>query len=277
MKALTQASDNPTEILLRETIKRSPKWARRLILSGYRGSHAHGTFVPPDDPNGTDDIDVFGVYTMSKEYYYGVTGYLRQHDTFTSAGEELDIESHELRKFLSLLCKGNPNVHSHLWLDPADYFMLSRAGRILLARRSGFLSQKVLWAFTGYAYDQLNRMTKFEKKGYMGQKRELVVQTHGYDIKNAAHCLRLLYTGLELARTGKLVVKLSGQIRDIVLEVKTGKWSFEQVQGRARAMFEEFHAEKDKSVLPPTVDYAFADDTAVAVLNAWYEDLEQTP
>jgi predicted nucleotidyltransferase len=275
MKALTQASGAPTEILLRAMIDRSPKWARRLVLCGYRGSHAHGTYLPPEDPHSTDDVDVFGVYVASREYYSGVTGYLRQHDTFTSAGEELDVESHELRKFLHLLCKGNPNVHSHLWLDPADYFMVSRAGRVLVARRAGFLSQKVLWSFTGYAYDQLARMTKFEKHGYMGAKREKVVQEHGFDIKNAAHCLRLLYTGIELARSGKLVIKLTGEVRDTVLAVKRGEWSFERVQGRARTLFEQFHAEKDTSVLPPTVDYQFADETAVAVLDAYHEDLEQ--
>ena len=275
MKVLAQASGARSETLLRAAIERSPKWARRLVLSGYRGSHAHGTYLPPEDPHSTDDVDVFGVYVASREYYCGVTGYLRQHDTFTSAGEELDIESHELRKFLALLCKGNPNVHSHLWLEPEDYFGISRAGRILLARRVGFLSQKVLWAFTGYAYDQLNRMTKFEKRGYMGAKREQIVQQHGFDVKNAAHCLRLLCTGIELARTGKLMVRLTGEIRETVLAVKRGEWSFEKVQARARTLFEEFHAEKDKAVLPPTVEYRFADETAVAILDAYYEDLEQ--
>lgn len=276
VKALVRSMDSPRETLLRATIERSPKWARRLVLCGYRGSHAHGTYIEPTDKHGTDDVDVFGVYAATREYYCGITGYLRQHDTFTSAGEELDIESHELRKFLALLVKGNPNVHSHLWLDPADYFLLSRAGRVLVARRSGFISQKMLWSFTGYAYDQMNRMTKMEKKGYMGAKREAIVVEHGYDIKNAAHCIRLLHTGIELARTGKLVIKLDGEIRDTVLAIKSGQWSFESVQARARTLFDQFHAEKDKANLPPTVEYAWADETAVAVLDAYYEDLDQT-
>jgi predicted nucleotidyltransferase len=261
-------------VLLRDIVERSPKWARRLIMAGYRGSHAHGTYLPPDDPKSTDDIDVFGIYVREDQYYRGVTGYLRKNDTFTCAGEALDVESHEVRKFVWLLCKGNPNVHSHLWLDPADYFLVSRAARILIGRRQGFLSQKVLASFTGYAYDQLARMAKFEKRGYMGTKREAIVKEHGYDVKNAAHCLRLLYLGTELARTGQLSVKLSGEIRNTVLEVKRGLWGFERVQREARRAFGEFNATRDMVTFPPSVDYGWADETAALTIEAYHEDLE---
>lgn len=273
MKALVvNASESRPEVLLREMVVRSPKWARRLVLSGYRGSHAHGTWIPPEDPKSTDDIDVFGVFARDATYYYGVSGYLRKNDTFTSAGETLDVESHELRKFVALLVKGNPNVHSHLWLDPSDYFNLSRAGRLLIDRRVGFLSQRVLASFTGYAYAQLSRMTKMEKRGYMGAKRERVVVEHGYDIKNAAHCIRLLHVGIHLARTGTLMVKLDGAIRDEVLAVKRGKWSLEKVQNRARELFEDYHASKDVSAFPRQVEYSFADETAHAVIEAYEQD-----
>ena len=270
---LQNAATAPREVLLREMVARSPKWARRLVLAGYRGSHAHGTFIPPEDPKGTDDVDAFGVFVRDDTYYRGVTGYLRKDDTFTCAGEELDVESHEVRKLCWLLCKGNPNVHSHLWLEPEDYFVVTRAGRVLINRRMGFLSQKVLVAFTGYAYDQLSRMTKFEKRGYMGTKREAIVKEHGYDIKNAAHCLRLLYVGTELARTGQLVVKLTGQIRETVLEVKRGLWRFEQVQGHARGLFKDFEGLREHAPLPPRVDYDWADDTAAAVVEAYLQDV----
>src|SRR3990167_4507437 len=71
-----RACEARSEVLLREIIARSPKWARQLILSGYRGSHAHGTCIPPNDPHGTDDIDVFGVFGREDQYYHGVSGYL---------------------------------------------------------------------------------------------------------------------------------------------------------------------------------------------------------
>lgn len=97
---------------------------------------------------------------------------------------------------------------------------------------------------------------------------------HGYDVKNAAHCVRLLYTGVHLGRTGQLQIKLSGEVLDTVLQIKRRLWSFEAVQGRARALFDDFHAERDRAILPPSVEYAWADETVEAVIQATHQDQE---
>ena len=86
------------------------------ILSMYRGSIAHGMYVPNSDPNSIDDKDAMVICVPPIEYYYG----LRQ---FGSRGtqeikrNEWDIVVYEARKFLSLLAQGNPNVLMVLWLD----------------------------------------------------------------------------------------------------------------------------------------------------------------
>lgn len=46
---------------LNDIQKRLPPWARATILSGLCGSHVHGTWLPPDDPNATDDVGEWGV------------------------------------------------------------------------------------------------------------------------------------------------------------------------------------------------------------------------
>lgn len=35
-------------------------------LEGFRGSQAHGTYIPSDDPNSIDDIDYMGIYVKQK-------------------------------------------------------------------------------------------------------------------------------------------------------------------------------------------------------------------
>lgn len=254
--------------LLGEVWARCPRFARLSILVGLRGSHVHGTYIPPDDPKGTDDTDVFSVYVRDNAYYHGVSGYLREDDTFTSAGETLDIEAHELRKFVWLLCKGNPNVQQHLWLPREQYLHVSPAGENLIAWRKHFLSQRVLKAFTGYAFGQLERMQKFAKEGYMGEKRARLVQEHGYDTKNAAHCVRLLYTGIHLAQTGELVVRLpQGEQLHDVISIKRGERSFEDVQRLARKLFEWFQRVAGKSVLQEEVDRESTDCITAQTLS----------
>jgi predicted nucleotidyltransferase len=255
--------------------ERSPRWARNPILAGFRGSHAHGTYLPPDDPHGTDDVDVFGVIVHPPAYYLGLDGFKHKHDTFNSNEEHLDIETHEVRKFVRLLEKGNPNVHQHLWLEAGDYLVITRPGRILLNRRSDFLSQRMFESFGGYAYAQLKRMTKLEKRGYMGQKREAIIREYGYDIKNAAHCIRLLYGAIHLARHNEIQVRLTDPALTMVLDIKRGKWSLEAVESHAKRLFRTFDGEKSVSRLPLRPDDARMSQTLRDVIEAQWEDLRQ--
>lgn len=258
--------------MLKDIFARSPKWARSLILAGYRGSHAHGTYIPPDDPHGTDDVDVFGVAVHPMKYYLGVDGYVNKDDTFNTNLEHLDIETHEIRKFMHLLEKGNPNVHSYLWMKPEDYFLIDRAGRILIDHRSDFMSRRMLQAFGGYAYAQLSRMQKMEKQGYMGAKREKIVEQYGYDIKNAAHCIRLLTGAISLVEHKKLLVKMEGEDLELVLSVKKGERSLEWVQRKAQELFDKFDSMKDKCDLPESVSRELINDLTSDIIKLYWEE-----
>jgi len=50
---------------------------QHAILTAYRGSHCHGTFVPSTDENSIDDVDIMSVIISQKTYYFGL-------DTFGS-------------------------------------------------------------------------------------------------------------------------------------------------------------------------------------------------
>jgi len=251
---------------------RSPEWAQNLLLAGYRGSHAHGTYVPPEEPKGTDDVDVFGIAVHPEEYYLGVDGYVNKSSevTFNTNLEHLDIETHEIRKFMHLIGKGNPNVHSHLWMADEDYLLVSYAGQKLLDFREELLSRKMLDAFGGYAYGQLARMQKMEKQGYMGAKREAIVKEHGYDIKNAAHCVRLLLAACSLVEQRKLLVKLEGENLELVLSIKKGERSLEWVQRKALELFNRFDAIKHSSDLPDQVDRTLLNHLTKTVIQLYW-------
>jgi predicted nucleotidyltransferase len=236
--------ENDQDILER-TIERVPDWGKNMLLMGYRGSHAHGTYIPSTDPNSIDDIDIFAVSIQPINFYIGLDGLgMKTKSVFSTPGEELDIEMFDFRKFIYLLNKGNPNVHQWLWTH--KHLFVSPYGQILLDRKEGFLSRKMFDSFGGYAVQQLKRMTKWKegpsKEGYMGKKRFEIAQEHGYDIKNAAHCIRLLYCGIILAMENQLVIRLPDPALNTVMEIKQGKWLLDDVVKLAHDLDAEFRA-----------------------------------
>lgn len=257
----------------RTVIRRCPPWARHCLMMGYRGSHAHGTYIAPTEKHGTDDVDVFSVVLQPRTYYVGLGGYTNHNDSFESGGEDVDISCYDLRKYVHLLIKGNPNVHSWLWLRPEHYFLLSPAAEYLIANRTAFMSRAMLYAFGGYAIGQLRRMQAGSKQGYMGAKREGLMAEYGYDIKNASHCLRLLLTGIHLARTGQLLVFLGGEMRSQVLAVKSGEVSLADVTAQSERLFAEFESAKDAcTVLPKEVDWANCDGILRTAMSIGWGD-----
>lgn len=126
-----------------------------LCFLGYRGSIAHGMYVPSNDPNSIDDKDIMGVYIAPLEHYLG---FGRQEVCERFIGE-WDAVSYELKKFIGLLAKNNPNVLGMLWLKETHVIFQNDIGRQLIEHRDIFASKMAYHSFVGYAHGQLKRMT----------------------------------------------------------------------------------------------------------------------
>lgn len=133
------------------------KWA---ILSGWRGSVAHGMYLPPEDKAGIDDKDAMFICVPSLDNYIGLNEY-GSRGTWEVYEGCWDIICYEALKFIRLLEKGNPNVLSMLWLPKHDYFTIKPAGKLILDNRDLFSSKNVYPSFIGYAHGQLHRMTHY--------------------------------------------------------------------------------------------------------------------
>lgn len=221
-----------------------------LILEGFRGSQAHGTYIPSDDPNSIDDIDYMGIYVMPIDYYLGLDSYRHRYEVIESFIGNIDKVSYEIRKYVSLVSVCNPNVLSMLYNRPQDYTVVTPAGQMLIDMRDIFLSRRNIFnAFGGYAKSQLHRMTHIKFEGYMGAKRKKLVEKYGYDCKNAGHCIRLLKLGIELLNTGALQVYREND-RQLFIDIKTGKYPLPEVQLMAGKLFVELNDAFEDSILP---------------------------
>jgi len=248
----------------------------RTILSGYRGSIAHGMWVSPKEKTSVDDKDVMYVVVPEIDYYYGYPAGFGSNRVFPSNGtkeikqDEWDIVAYEAKKFIGLLAQGNPNVLAMLWLKPQYYLTVTNVGQMLLDNRKLFIGRHVYKSFTGYAYGQLHRMTYTAGNGHLGEKRKKLVQEFGFDCKNAAHLIRLLRMGIEFLKDGELQVEREDASQ--LLEIKRGEWALDKVVSEADRLFASAEQAYLSSSLPSGVDSKAINHLSTTIIQMALEE-----
>lgn len=235
----------------KDILKENPGLSDWCILSMYRGSIAHGMYIPNSNPNSIDDKDAMAVCVPPIDYYFGLKHY-GSRGTKEIKRDEWDIVIYEAQKMMSLLTQGNPNVLAALWLEDKHYLKITEAGKLLIDNRNLFVGKHVYRSFTGYAHSQLKKMTSFTFNGYMGEKRKRLVKRFGYDTKNAAHLIRLLRMGIEFLVDGVLYVERHDAQQ--LLQIKRGEWSLDQIKEEADRLFISAEQTYIQSKLPSGPD-----------------------
>jgi len=83
------------------------------------------------------------------------------------------------------------------------------------------------------------------------------VRRYQYDVKNAAHLIRLLRMGSEFLRSGELQVFRTMDAEEL-MRIKRGAWSLEQVKSEAERLFAGVEPARQVSPLPDRPDEAAA-------------------
>jgi len=248
----------------KDIIRENPGIGEWNIIHGYRGSIAHGIYIPNTDPFSIDDKDTMGICVPPKEYYIGLKEF-GSRGTKEIKRNEWDIVIYEAKKAISLLSIGNPNILSLLWLSPKYYINITPAGQLLIDNRDLFIGKHVYKSFTGYAYSQLHKMEHFVFEGYMGSKRKEIVTKLGYDCKNAAHLIRLLRMGIEFLNDGVLYVEREDAPQ--LLDIKRGKWTLDQVKAESDRLFKLADESYLRSNLPTNVNKDKINDLCVSIIE----------
>jgi len=217
-------------------------------------------------PSHIDDIDIIGVSVSPKDYYLG----LKKFESYDCFEGSIDLVVYDIKKYIRLLLKGNPNVLGLLWLSPNHYILKTDLGNRLIENRDMFISKQCYKSFTGYAYGQLRRMTHFRFEGYMGQKRKELVEKFGYDCKNAGHLIRLLKMGIELLITGELNVLRHD--RQQLIAIKRGEWPLEKVQDEAQHLFKLAEEAFVRSKLPAKPNFNKANELCTSIIKDFWKE-----
>ena len=239
-----------------------------LIIHGYRGSMAHNLYIPPEEKMSTDDVDWMGIVIAPLDYYFG--DYVFEGTEYWDGND--DIVLYDLRKFIRLLTKANPNVLSLLWNRPDMFTYLHPVSEILFDNRDIFSTKQAFKSFGGYANSQLHKMFNGSNQGYMGAKRKKLVKEFGYDCKNASHLIRLLKMGVEFLSTGQMTV-YRVEDRQELIDIKQGKWSANKVQLFSKALFEALKYAYENSPLPDKPDRRKVNDILMRMMKEYHASL----
>jgi predicted nucleotidyltransferase len=223
-------------------------YPERLIHLFVGGSELHGAKV-----QGTDDLDIYGLYIEPPELVVGLDS--MPHFVWSTAGNErrngpadVDITLYSLKKWAGLACKGNPTALHFLFTKST---VRSKIWSEIVVHRHVFLSRSCVPQFLGFANAQLKRISGQLGRGKKGQRPELE-EKYGYDVKAGMHAIRLLHECRELVTTGKIT--LPRPERDLLIRVRTGKYSMDKVLAMAQEQFVECEDAARASSLPEKID-----------------------
>ncbi|HEX7897070.1 MAG TPA: nucleotidyltransferase domain-containing protein [Planctomycetota bacterium] len=208
-----------------------------LLVRG--GSKSYGIDGP-----GSDD-DYAGVFLPTLRAFVSLDGPGPDSET----GNAPDFTLHELGKFCRLALKGNPAVLEVLWNE--DVIEVDAWGRELRERRKSFLHRDGLGVYVSYAESQLKKMAR---------GGGLHAKGGTYNGKFGAHLIRLLHSGITLAATGEVQVRVPPPLAVELLAIKNGQVSMERVIQDALPLLERLTRLAATNTLPAAPDTRAIDD-----------------
>lgn len=220
----------------------------RVIYRCVIGSRAYGL----DDEQ--SDTDRRGFYLPKAEMHWSLYGVPEQLEN-----DETQEAYWEVQKFIVLALKGNPNVLETLYSPIVE--LATPLAQELLDIRDTFLSKLVFQTFSGYVASQFKKMeTDLRNQGRVKWKHVM-------------HLIRLLISGTDILREGKLTVRV-GEHRDALLAIKRGECSFAQTESWRKQLQIEFEQALNQTSLPDRPDYERANAFLIeARRRALHEEL----
>lgn len=197
----------------------------REIIRVRAGSHVNG--LATED----SDVDLMSVYLEPLEATLGLQSCPKTvvsrdvPEGHRSGPGDVDLTVYRLHHYMALATQGNPNLLTVLYAPPSDVLSITAAGHGLRALAPHIVSQRGVRHHLGYLVGQHDRMRGIGTKQNRVPNRPELVDRFGYDVKYAAHAVRLGYQGLQLAATGRIVFPMPPQEREIVMSIRRGEWT----------------------------------------------------
>jgi uncharacterized protein len=204
----------------------------RVIYRCVVGSMAYGL------AGEGSDIDRRGFYLPPADLHWSLFDLPEQLEN-----KETEECYWEIRKFITMALKANPNVLECLYTPLVE--LSTPLADELIAGRSAFLSKLIYQTYNGYVMSQFKRL-------------EQDIRTTGAPRwKHAMHLIRLLMAGITALREGIIPVRVE-EHRERLLAIKRGEMSWPEVDAWRLGLHREFELAFAATTLPERPDYDWA-------------------
>lgn len=212
-----------------------PKWLpNNTCYLVVMGSQAYGV------SNDASDQDIYGMCIPPKELIFPhlageIPGFGRQIQRFEVWQEhhvqdkdrqvEHDFAVYGIVKYFQLCMENNPNMIDSLFVPQTCVIHTNQIGVLMRERRRQFLHKGSWHKFKGYSYAQMNKIG--QKANASNPKRQAEIEKHGYDLKFAYHCVRLMNEAEQILVEGDLDLQRN---REQLKSIRRGEWTIEQLK-----------------------------------------------
>jgi hypothetical protein len=216
-----------------ETAVASSDLYDHVIYRCIIGSRAYGL------EEESSDVDRRGFYLPPADLHWSLPGVPEQLEN-----DETQECYWEIRKFLLLALKANPNVLECLYSPLVEY--ATPLAQELLDQRHLFLSRMVYQTYNGYVLSQFKKL-------------EGDIRNHGsIKWKHAMHLIRLLISGITALEEDTIPVSV-GEHRERLLAIRRGEVLWEEINEWRLALHRQFSDAFERTSLPERPDYEAAD------------------
>ena len=231
----------------------------KVCLLSRVGSRAYNFATPESD----DDQRGFGLQTTLPR----MIGLERPKD---HESKLVDGFLWDVSKFTRMAVKANTNALDTLFATEENVLECNDVGELFREHRRKFLSTHALYnVLKGYALSELDMATGRKKPGDVGAKRRLQVEKFGYSLKNAHHCLRLLWSGIYAFATGEFKTHWANNDPQwkTLMGLKLGEYTLSEFENEHQQALDEFERWSDHSVLPQEPDLDFINELLCYVVG----------
>lgn len=123
-----------------------------VLFEAVSGSRAYGTATE------TSDTDTRGVFILPQQVILGM------HYTEQVNNHSNDTIFYEVKRFLQLLSKNNPNIMELLFMPEDSILRSNPIYDMILEHRDKFITKQCRYTFGGYAVDQIKKARGLNKK-----------------------------------------------------------------------------------------------------------------
>ena len=205
---------------------------RFVIYRCVVGSQAYGL------NRESSDIDRRGIFLPPADLEWSLYGVPEQLDK-----SETQECYWELKKFLVLALKANPNILECLFTPVVE--QSSEIADAVLRSRHGFLSKLVYQTYNGYVMSQFKRLEQDLRN------------TGTIKWKHAMHLIRLLLQGITIMQRADVQVH-AGAHREALLAIREGSVSWPDLNAWRLSLHRDFDRAFQATSLPDAPDYAEA-------------------